>query len=89
LLQAPTIDFGIAHHHVSSVLKTFDAREADVINYFENIVVEQAKEIAKELLVQPTAPQTYQRRYGQDILDPGEFYRGQVFLPFLRELKAN
>ncbi|CAF5186163.1 unnamed protein product, partial [Rotaria magnacalcarata] len=35
----------------------------------------------------PTAPRTYQRRYGQDILDPEEFYRDQVFLPLLRELK--
>ncbi|CAF4647500.1 unnamed protein product, partial [Rotaria sp. Silwood2] len=50
---------------------------------------EQAKEIAKELLVQPTAPRAYQRRHGQYILDPEEFYRDQVFLPFLRELKAN
>ncbi|CAF3245589.1 unnamed protein product [Rotaria sp. Silwood2] len=50
---------------------------------------EQAKEIAKELFVQPTAPRTYQRRHGQHILDPEEFYRDQVFLPFLRELKTN
>ncbi|CAF2261188.1 unnamed protein product, partial [Rotaria magnacalcarata] len=47
------------------------------------------KEIAKELLIEPTAPRTYQRRYGQDILDPEEFYRDQVFLPLLRELKVN
>ncbi|CAF3806215.1 unnamed protein product, partial [Rotaria magnacalcarata] len=37
----------------------------------------------------PTAPRTYQRRYGQDILDPEEFYRDQVFLPLLRELKCD
>lgn len=89
LLQTPTIDFGIAHHHVLSLLKTFDTRETDAINYFKNIVFEQAKEVAKELLVQPTAPRTYQRRHGQDILDPEEFYRDRVFLPFLRELKEN
>ncbi|CAF2742650.1 unnamed protein product [Rotaria sp. Silwood2] len=89
LLQTPTIDFGIAHHHVLSLLKTFDTREADMVNYFKNIVFEQAKKIAKELLIQPTAPRTYQRRHGQDILDPEEFYRDQVFLPFLRELKGN
>ncbi len=85
LLQTATIDFGIAHHHVLSLLKTFDTREADAINYFKNIVFEQAKEIAKELLIQPTAPRTYQRRHGQDILDLEEFYRDQVFLAFNRE----
>ncbi|CAF4935770.1 unnamed protein product [Rotaria sp. Silwood1] len=89
LLQTPTIDFGVAHHHVSSVLKTFNVREANAVDYFKNIVFEQAKEIAKELFVQPSAPRTYQRRHGQHILDPEEFYRDQVFLPFLRELKAN
>ena len=89
LLQSPTIDFGIAHHHVLSLLKTFDAREADAINYFKNIVFEQATEIAKELFIQPTVPRTYTRRHGQDTLDPEEFYRDRVFLPFLRELKAN
>ncbi|CAF1567065.1 unnamed protein product [Rotaria magnacalcarata] len=56
---------------------------------YKNIVFEQAKEIAKELLIEPTAPRTYQRRYGQDILDPEKFYRDQVFLPLLRELKVN
>ncbi|CAF1333668.1 unnamed protein product [Rotaria sordida] len=89
LLQTPTIDFGIAHHHVSSLLKTFDTREANAVDYFKNIVFEQAKEIAKELFVQPTASRTYQRRHGQHILDPEEFYRDQVFLHFLRELKTN
>ncbi|CAF1097799.1 unnamed protein product [Rotaria sordida] len=87
LLQTPTIDFGIAHHHVLSLLKTFDTREADTVNSFKNIVFEQAKEIAKELLIQPTAPRTYQRRHGQDILDPEEFYRDQVFLPFLLRIQ--
>ena len=79
----------MAHHHVSSLLKTFDAREVNAVDYFNNIVFEQDKEIAKELFVQPSAPRTYQRRHGKHILDPEEFYRDQVFLPFLRELKAN
>ncbi|CAF5176391.1 unnamed protein product, partial [Rotaria magnacalcarata] len=56
---------------------------------YKNIVFEQAKEITKELLIEPTAPRTYQRWHGQDILDPEEFYRDQVFLPLLRELKVN
>jgi len=56
LLQTPTIDFGIAHHHVLSLLKTFDTREANATDYFKNIVFEQAKEIANELLVQPVVP---------------------------------
>jgi hypothetical protein len=89
LLQTPTIDFGVTHHHVSSLLKTFNAREANAADYFKNIVLNQAEEIAKELFVQPAVPRTYQRRHGQHIFDPEEFYRDQVFLPFLRELKAN
>ena len=79
----------MAHHHASSLLKTFDAREANAVDYLKNIVFEQAKETAKELFVQPLAPRTYQRRHGQHILDPEGFCSDQVFLPFLRELKAN
>jgi hypothetical protein len=52
-------------------------------------VFDQAKEIAKELFVQLAAPRSYQRRHGKQVLDPEEFYRDQVFLPFLRELRAN
>ncbi len=89
LLQTPTIDFGIAHNHVLSLVKTFDTREKNAIDYFKNIVFEQAKEIADELFIQPAVPGSYQRRHGQNILDPEEFYRDRVFLPFLRELKAN
>ena len=50
---------------------------------------DQAKEIAKELFVQLVAPRSYQRRHGKQVLDPEEFYRDQVFLSFLRELRAN
>jgi hypothetical protein len=89
LLQTPTIDFDIAHHHVSSLLKTLDTREADAIDYFKNVVFDKAKEIANELFVQLAAPRSYQRRHGTQVLDPEEFYRDQVFLPFLRELRAN
>ena len=74
LLQTPTIDFGVAHHHVSSLLRTFDAREVNAVDYFNNIVFEQAKKIAKELFVQPSALRTYQRRHGKHILDPEGFY---------------
>ncbi|CAF1589221.1 unnamed protein product [Rotaria magnacalcarata] len=73
--------------NVINVFPNSKARFNQVI--YKNIVFEQAKEIAKELLIEPTAPRTYQRRYGQDILDPEEFYRDQVFLPLLRELKVN
>ncbi len=89
LLQTPTIDFGVAHHHVLSLLNTFDTREIDAVNYFKNVVFEQAKQISEELFVQPAAPRTYQRRHGQQTLDSEEFYRDQVFLPFLRELRVN
>ncbi len=82
LLQTATIDFGIAHHHVLSLLKTFDTREADAINYFKNIVFEQAKEIAKELLIQPTAPRTYQRQHSQDSLIQKNFIVIQCFFLF-------
>ena len=43
------------------LLKTFDAREVNAVDYFNNIAFEQGKEIAKELFVQPSAPRTYQR----------------------------
>ncbi|CAF3876277.1 unnamed protein product, partial [Rotaria magnacalcarata] len=89
LLQTSTIDFGIVHNHVLSLLKRFDTRETNANDYFKNIVFEQAKEIAYELLVQPVVPRSYQRRHGQHILDPEEFFRDQGFLPFLCELKAN
>lgn len=89
LLQTPTIDYGIAHNHVLALLKTFDTREMNANDYFENVVFEQAKEIAEELFVQPVVPRSHQRRHGPDILDPQEFYREKVFLPVLRELRAN
>ncbi|CAF2160173.1 unnamed protein product [Rotaria magnacalcarata] len=89
LLQTSTIDFGVAHQHVLSLLKTFDIRQTNASDYFKNIVFEQAIEVAKELFVQPEVPRSYQRRNGQSILDPEEFYRDHVFLPFLIELKAN
>ena len=89
LLQTPTIDFGIAHNHVLALLKIFDTRENNGSDYFENVVFEQAKEIGNELFVQPVVPRSHQRRNGQNTLEPQEFYREKVFLPFLRELKAN
>ncbi|CAF2115441.1 unnamed protein product, partial [Rotaria magnacalcarata] len=89
LLQTSTIDFGVAHQHVLSLLKTFHIRQTNASDYFKNIVFEQAIEVAKELFVQPEVPRSYQRRNGQSILDPEEFYRDHVFLPFLIELKAN
>ncbi|CAF4607832.1 unnamed protein product, partial [Rotaria sp. Silwood2] len=89
LLQTPTIDFGVTHHHVLSLLNTFDTRETNAVNYFKSVAFEKAKQISEELLVQPAVPRTYQRRHGQQTLDPEEFYRDQVFLSFLLELREN
>ncbi|CAF1397927.1 unnamed protein product [Rotaria sordida] len=83
LLQTPTIDFGIAHHQVLSLLNTFETRETNATDYFKNIVFEQAKQISEELFIQPAAPRTHQRRHGHRLLDPEEFYRDQneMYLP--------
>ena len=89
LLQTPCLDFGIAHHHVESLLVTLDSREADAAAVFHSVVFEQAREIAQVLFIQPSVPRSYQRRHGQTVLDPEMFYREQVFLPFVRELSAN
>jgi hAT family C-terminal dimerisation region len=89
LLQTPCLDFGIAHHHVESLLVTLDSREANAAAIFHSVVFEQAREIAQVLFVQPSVPRSYQRRHGQTVLDPEMFYREQVFLPFVRELRAN
>ncbi|CAF3402606.1 unnamed protein product [Rotaria sp. Silwood2] len=88
ILQTPTIDFAIAHQQILSLLNTFEARETNAADYFKNVVFEQAKQISEELFVQPAIPRTYQRRHGCQP-DPEEFYRDQVFRPFLHELKAN
>ncbi|CAF3200425.1 unnamed protein product [Rotaria sp. Silwood2] len=68
----PTIDFGIAHQQVLSLLNTFEARETNAADYFKNIVFEQAKQISEELFVQPAIPRTYQRLHGCQP-DPEEF----------------
>ncbi|CAF3358377.1 unnamed protein product [Rotaria sp. Silwood2] len=52
-------------------------------------IFKQAKQISEELFIQPAAPRTYSRHHGRRLLDPEEFYRDQVFLPFQRELKVN
>ena len=89
LLQTPSLDFGIAHHHLKSLLKTFDSREVNAHAIFRSVIFDQAKEIANELFVQPLAPRSYQRRHGRSLLEPEAFDREQVFLPFLRELRTN
>ncbi|CAF2888156.1 unnamed protein product [Rotaria sp. Silwood2] len=55
----------------------------------DNEIFKQAKQISEELFIQPAAPRTYSRHHGRRLLDPEEFYRDQVFLPFQRELKVN
>lgn len=89
LLQTPPLNFGIAHHHLKSLLKTFDSREVDAHAIFRSVIFDQAKEIVNELFVQPLAPRSYQRRHGRSLLESEAFYREQVFLRFLRELRTN
>lgn len=88
LLQTPTLDFATAARFVAKLDATLQEREADSHGFFKNIVYAQACEIAKELFTTPALPRSHQRRLSKTAVEPEDFFRENVFVPFLHDLRV-